>query len=157
MPLVLAPRLVRVHRCLGPPGVLLYPDSNPFKPSSVLPNPIAGAANCPPPCYGAPMPQPTRIHPTRRFSPALYLLLMAAVSSSAAAQSADQGTWQIYYEPSRERIQLTFEDYENGGRRHGSTSFGVRPTELRGLPLSQLSSSSAPARFQPVRDAGTFN
>src|SRR5437762_14220230 len=96
-------------------------------------------------------------HPSQRFSRALCLLLLAAFSPAAAAQSADQGTWRIYYEPSRERIQLTFEDYENGGRRHGSTSFGVRPTELRGLPLSQLSSYSGPARLQLVRRAGHFN
>src|SRR5258706_12231920 len=106
------------------------------------------------------MSQLTRIrpgHPTRRFSPALCLLLLAVVSSAAVAQTADQGTWRIYYEPSRERVQLTFEDYEIGDRRHGSTSFGVNPTELRGLPLSQLPSYSGPAKFQLVRDAGTFN
>ena len=106
------------------------------------------------------MSQLTRIrpgHPTRRFFPALCLLLLAAVSSAAVAQTADQGTWRIYYEPSREHVQLSFEDYENGGRRHGNTSLGVRPTDLRGLPLSQLSSYSGPARFQLVRDAGTFN
>ncbi len=106
------------------------------------------------------MSQPTRIHPgnpTRRFSPALWLLLLAAVSSAAVAQTADQGTWRIYYEPTRDRVQLTFEDYESGSRRHGSTSFGVSPAELRGLPLSQLTSYSGPAKFQLVRDAGTFN
>jgi len=96
-------------------------------------------------------------HLTRRFSPALFLLLLATFSLSAVAQTPDQGTWRIYYEPSRDRVQLAFEHYENGARRHGSTSFGVRPTELRGLPLSQLSSYSGPARFQLVRDAGTFN
>src|SRR5215210_9519080 len=95
-------------------------------------------------------------HP-RRFSPVLCALLLAAGSSAALAQTADQGTWRIYYEPSRERIQLTCEHYENGARRHGMTSFGVRPGELRGLPLSQLSSYNGPARFQLVRDAGTFN
>src|SRR5256714_5925660 len=130
------------------------------RPASGLVDPIAGAVCCPPPCSGAPMSQLTRFrpgHPARRFSLSLCLLLLAAVSSAAVAQTPDEGTWRIYYEPSRERIQLTFEDYENGGRRHGSTSFGVRPTELRGLPLSQLSSYSGPARFQLVRDAGTFN
>src|SRR5256714_5960550 len=130
-----------------------------FKPSPGLVDPIAGAVCRPPPCSGAPMSQLTRFrpeHPARRFSLALCLLL-AAFPSAAVAQTADQGTWRIYYEPSRERVQLTFEDYENGGRRHGSTSFGVRPTELRGLPLSQLSSYSGPAKFQLVRDAGTFN
>src|SRR5256714_2153139 len=132
----------------------------PFKPSRRWVDPIAGAVCCPPPCSGAPMSQTTRIRHeglARRFSPALWLLLLAALSSPAAAQTADQGTWGIYYEPSRDRVQLSFEDYENGGRRHGSTSFGVRPTELRGLPLSQLSSYSGPVRFQLVRDAGTFN
>ena len=105
------------------------------------------------------MPQQTRVSPGKpplRFSPSWYLLLFATCSSAAIAQSADRGTWRIYYEPARERIQLTFEDSENG-RRHGMTSFGVRPTELRGLPLSQLSSYNGPARFQLVRDAGTFN
>jgi hypothetical protein len=105
------------------------------------------------------MSQPTRIRPgtlVRRVSPALCVLL-AIVSPAAVAQIPDRGTWQIYYEPSRERIQLTFAHYEDGTRRHGTTSFGVRPTELRGLPLSQLSSYSGPARFQLVRDAGTFN
>src|SRR4051812_35146980 len=104
------------------------------------------------------MSQPTRTFPkhlTRRIPIALCLLLLAAVSASGAAQSADQGTWRIYYEPSRDRVQLTFEDYENGGRRRGSTSFGVRAAELRGLPVSQLSSYSGPAKFQLVRDAGT--
>src|SRR5712672_660433 len=108
---------------------------------------------------GAAMPQPTRIRPghlIRRFSPALCLILSAAISSVGVAQTSDQGTWRIYYEPSRERVQLTFEEYEIGDRRHGSTSFGVNPTELRGLPLSQLSSYSGPAKFQLVRDAGTF-
>ncbi len=106
------------------------------------------------------MSQLTRIRPglpVRRLSPALCLLLLAAVSSAAVAQTADQGSWRIYYQPDRERVQLTFEHFENGDRRHGMTSFGVRPTELRGLPLSQLSSYSGPARFQLVRDAGTFN
>jgi hypothetical protein len=95
-------------------------------------------------------------HPTRRFSLAIALLVSAIYSSSAVAQRDDQGTWRIYYSPERDRVQLTFEQYENGGRRHGSTSFGVRPTELRGLP-SQLSSYSGPVKFQLVRDAGTFN
>jgi hypothetical protein len=107
------------------------------------------------------MSQPTRIsagHPTRRASLAFCLLLCASFSSAAVAQTAaEQGTWRIYYEPSRERVQLSFEHYENGGRRHGQTSFGVRPSELRGLPQSQLSSYSGPAKFQLVRDAGTFN
>src|SRR5258707_6168595 len=109
---------------------------------------------------GAPMPHPTRIRPchlTRRFSPALCLILSAAISSASVAQTADQGTWRIYYEPSRERVQLTFEDYEIGARRHGNTSFRVSPTALRWLPLSQLSSYSGPVKFQLVRDAGTFN
>src|SRR5258705_5006967 len=109
---------------------------------------------------GAPRSQPPRIRPahlTRRFSPALCLILSAAISSAVALPADDEGAWRIYYEPSRERVQLSFEHYENGSRRHGSTSFGVRPTELRGLPLSQLSSYSGPARFQLVRDAGTFN
>src|SRR3954467_2636059 len=96
-------------------------------------------------------------HFTRLFSPALWLALSVAASSTAIAQAAEQGTWRIYYEPSRERIQLSFEDYENGGRHHGMTSFGVRPSELRGLPVSQLSSYNGPAKFQLVRDAGTFN
>jgi len=125
-----------------------------------LVDPIAGAICCPPPCSGAPMSQLTRIRPghlTRRFLPALCLLVLAAVSSSAVAQTPDQGTWRIYYQQERERVQLAFEHYENGSRRHGSTSFGVRPTELRGLPVSQLSSYSGPVRFQLVRDAGTFN
>ena len=106
------------------------------------------------------MPPLTPIRPgytTRLFPAALCLLLLTSFSSTAVAQSPDQGTWRIYYEPSRERVQLSFEHYENGARRHGSTSFGVRPSELRGLPLSQLSSYSGPARFQLVRDAGTFN
>src|SRR5215210_4867637 len=97
------------------------------------------------------------VNPARRFSHALCLLLLATSSSTALAQSPDQGTWRIYYQPDRDRVQLAFEHYENGARRHGSTSFGVRPTELRGLPQSQLSSYGGPARFQLVRDAGTFN
>src|SRR5687768_4501691 len=94
--------------------------------------------------------------PTLGLSP-VSLLLLAAVSSAAIGQVPDKGTWRIYYEPSRERVQLHFAHYENGARRHGTTSFGVGPTELRGLPLSQLSSYSGPVRFQLVRDAGTFN
>src|SRR4029077_7025791 len=97
------------------------------------------------------MSQPTRIGPghlTRRFSPALCLLLLTAVSPDAVAQSPDQGTWRIYYEPSRGPGAFSFEDDENGGRHHGMTSFGVRPSELRGLSLSQLSSYSGPAKFQ---------
>jgi hypothetical protein len=65
------------------------------------------------------MSQLTRIrpgHPTQRFSPALCLLLLAIFSSAAVAQSSDRGTWRIYYEPSHERVQLTFEHYENGAR-----------------------------------------
>jgi hypothetical protein len=89
------------------------------------------------------MPQLTRIragHPARRFAPAFCLVLLASFSSTAIAQSPDQGTWRMYYVPSPERVQLTFEHYENGRREHGSTSFGVHPGELRGLPSSQLSS-----------------
>jgi hypothetical protein len=131
-----------------------------FKPSLGWIDPIAGAVCRPFPCSGAQMSQLTRFRPVnsaRRFSPALCLLLLAAVSLPAIAQTPDQGTWRIYYEPSRDRVELSFEQYENGARRHGMTSFGVRPAELRGLPLSQLSSYNGPARFQLVRDAGTFN
>jgi hypothetical protein len=98
----------------------------------------------------------------RRLSP-VSLLLLAAISSPAVTQTADRGTWQIHYEqsrqpePLRERVQLTFAHYEDGSRRHGTTSFGVRPAELRGLSLAQLSSYSGPVRFQLIRDAGTFN
>ena len=104
------------------------------------------------------MPQSSRIRPghlTGRFSPALFLLLLAAFSSAGIAQSADQGTWRIYYSPDRNRVQLSFEQNE-GDHRHGQTSFGVQQSELRGLP-PQLSSYSGPAKFQLVRDAGTFN
>src|SRR5215217_3649089 len=94
-------------------------------------------------------------HFTRRSSLTFCLLLLATSSSAAVAQSSDQGTWRIHYESSRERVQLVFQHYEHGARRHGTTSFGVRPAELRGLPLSQLSSYSGPARFQLVKDAGT--
>jgi len=97
------------------------------------------------------MSDPTRVRPL-----AIALLLSAIVSAAAVAQSDDRGTWRIYYEPPRDRVQLSFEHYENDGRRHGQTSFGVRPAELRGLP-SQLSSFSGPVKFQLVRDAGTFN
>ena len=105
------------------------------------------------------MSQPTRTRSgnlTRRFAPAFCLVLLATFSPAVVAQSSDQGTWRIWYEPGRDRVQLTFEDYENGSRRHGSTSYGVRPSELRGLP-SQLSTYDGPAKFQLVRDAGTFN
>ena len=95
-------------------------------------------------------------HPARKFPSALVLLLLGAIASPAAAQNADRGTWRIYYQPSRDRVQLTFEHYENGGRRQGMTSFGVRQSELRGLP-SNLESFNGPAKFQLVRDAGTFN
>src|SRR5690242_10581126 len=95
-------------------------------------------------------------HLSRRFSPALLALLLATGSSAAVAQSADRGTWQLYYEPSRERVELTFEHYEDGARRHGTTSFGLRPAELAGLSRSQLSSYDGPASFRLVRDAGTF-
>ncbi len=106
------------------------------------------------------MSQRTRVHPgnlARQLSPALYLLLFAAFSSAAVAQVNDRGTFRIHHEPSRERVHLTFQHYENGARRHGSTSFGVRPTELRGLTLSQLESYNGPVKFQLVRDAGTFD
>ena len=96
-------------------------------------------------------------HAARRLSPALFPLLLATVPSAALAQSADRGTWQIYFEPSRERVQLTVQHYEDGFRRHGMTSFGVRPAALRGLPPSQLSSYNGPVSFRLVRDAGTFN
>ncbi len=105
------------------------------------------------------MSRPTRIrrgYLARRLSPA-SLLLLAALSSAAVAQTDDRGTWQIHYDPSRERVHLTFAHYEDGTRRHGTTSFWVRHTELRGLSVSQLSSYSGPVRFQLVRDAGTFN
>ncbi|HEX2601447.1 MAG TPA: hypothetical protein VHL32_04965, partial [Gemmatimonadaceae bacterium] len=119
-----------------------------------------GAFCRPSPAPELQMPPLTRIrpqHPPRRFAPALSLLLLATFSSTVIAQGADKGEWRLYYEASRpERVQLTFEHYENGMRRYGSTSYGVRPSELRGLP-SQLSSYNGPAKFQLVRDAGTFN
>src|SRR3954464_4696109 len=89
-------------------------------------------------------------HFAGRFSPALFPLLLATFSSAAIAQSSDRGTWQLYSEPSRERVQLTFEHSEDGARRNGMTSFGVRPAELRGLTPSQLSSYSGPASFRLV-------
>src|SRR6185369_16566146 len=122
---------------------------------------IQGKRLSPPhPCPGAAMSRLIRIrvgHVAGRFSPALLPLLLATFSSAAAAQSADRGTWQIYYEPSRERVELTVQHYEDGTRRHGTTSFGVRPEALRGLPPSRLSSYTGPASFQLVRDAGTVN
>jgi len=93
----------------------------------------------------------------RRLSRALFPLLLATIPSAAVVQSADRGTWQIYYEPSRERVELAVQHYEDAARRHGMTSFGVRPAALRGLPQSQLSSYSGPVDFRLVRDAGTFN
>jgi len=96
-------------------------------------------------------------HAARRLSPALFALLLAITASNAAAQSADRGTWQLYSEPSRDRVELTFEHREDGARRNGMTSFGVRAADLRGLPSSQLSSYNGPVNFRLVRDAGTFN
>src|SRR3954469_19609594 len=130
-----------------------------FKPLPGLVDPISGAVCRPTPCSGAPMSQmpPIRpVHPVRRFAPALGMLLLTA--STAVAQGSDHDTWRIDYEPPSDRVQLTFEHYENGRRGRGTTSFDVRPTDLRGLlPLSQLSSYSGPAKFQLVRDAGTFS
>ncbi|MFL5477576.1 MAG: hypothetical protein ACJ79X_01020, partial [Gemmatimonadaceae bacterium] len=97
------------------------------------------------------------LHLTRRLSLALFAVLAASLSTTAVAQSGDRGTWRIYADRLRDRVQLSFEEYEGGGRRHGQTSYGVRPSELSGLSQSQLSSYNGPVKFQLVRDVGTFN
>src|SRR5256714_1245842 len=105
-------------------------------------------------------------NPTHTARPLSRHLLGAAILAFAAttmplgrslAQADDRGTWQLYYEPSHERVQLTFEHFEGGVRRHGTTSYGVAPSELRGLTNAQLQSANSTVRFQLVRDAGTFN
>ena len=91
-----------------------------------------------------------------RLLPAALLLTGLALSTPLLGQTRDQGSWRLYYQPERDRIQLTFEDFQGRGR-GGMTSFGVRPSELRGLSIDQLSAASTPVRFQLVRDAGTFS
>src|SRR5438045_9751259 len=87
------------------------------------------------------------LHLTRRLSLALFAVLAASLSTTATAQSGDRGTWRIYADRSRDRVQLSFEEYESGGRRHGQPSYGVRPSEFSGLRQSQLCSHRGTARF----------
>jgi hypothetical protein len=104
--------------------------------------------------------QQTRIlrrNTSPRILAAFCMVLLASISSAAAAQTREQGAWRIDYRPSDRRVELSFEDFENGRRGYSMTSFDVSPGELRGLTTSQLSSYSGPVKFQLVRDAGTFN
>ena len=45
-------------------------------------------------------------HPVRKFPSALFLLLLAVFPPILGAQTADQGTWRIYYQPMRDRVQM---------------------------------------------------
>ena len=106
---------------------------------------------------------PNRTHSFRPLSRHLLGAAILALSATTVplgrslAQSDNQGTWQLYYEPGHNRVQLTFEHFEDGARRHGMTSYGVSASELRGLTDAQLRSANSAVRFQLVRDAGTFN
>ena len=83
-------------------------------------------------------------------------ILVAILASPAHAQTAAGGDWRLYLDPDQQRVQLTFEDY-NDHRRQSSTSFPVSSSALQGITISQMRGANAPARFQLRRDAGTFN
>ena len=92
---------------------------------------------------------------------AAALTAIIAIAPSTQAQSAQSGYWQLRYDPSTdrwgERVQLTFEDYDRRFGHRGSTSFGVTPSQLQGVTVTQLANSEGAVRFRLVRDAGTFN
>ena len=77
-------------------------------------------------------------------------------ASPALAQRDSDGDWRLYLEDDRQRVQLTFQDFDNH-RWQTSSSFPVNSSALQGLSISQMTGPAAAARFQLRRDAGTFN
>ncbi|MEO8576317.1 MAG: hypothetical protein ABI556_06450 [Gemmatimonadales bacterium] len=98
------------------------------------------------------------------FSPVSVRLITAMTLAAAMTGAADplpaqrdgRGDWRLDYNDTQQRIQLTFENFdEHGGR--SSTSFPVPLTSLEGLSISQLLGPTTPVRFSLKRDAGTFS
>src|SRR6266550_761035 len=88
-------------------------------------------------------------------------LVFAAISvlspGVGLAQTSGRGLWQLRYDPTNNRAQLSFEDYDERYGHHGMTSFGVDPAQLQGLSRAQLVDQDGPVSFRLVRDAGTFS
>ena len=101
----------------------------------------------------------------RSFRHLFSLTLIHAVVATAAAvvltsapvsaQRDGRGDWRVDYNDTQQRIQLTFENFDNRGGK-SSTSFPVPLTSLEGLSISQLLGPTTSARFRLRRDAGTF-
>jgi len=89
---------------------------------------------------------------------ALTMLLATSTfrPHAATAQTGPRGFWQLRYDPSSDRVQLSFDDYDERSGHNGMTSFGVDAALLQGLSRSQLNDARGPVRFRLVRDAGTF-
>jgi hypothetical protein len=90
---------------------------------------------------------------------ALALLFGAALvfgPRTGNAQTGPRGFWQLRYDSSSDRVQLSFDDYNESPGHHSSTSFGVDASLIQGLTKSQLSDGQGPVQFRLVRDAGAF-
>jgi hypothetical protein len=77
------------------------------------------------------------------------------VAAAAQAQRASGGDWRLYYDADRQRVQLTFEEFDDW-RHNSSTSFPVNASSLSGISTSQMSGPTRDVKFQLRRDAGTF-
>jgi hypothetical protein len=86
----------------------------------------------------------------------LAALAATVFASTAQAQRDSDGNWRLYLEDDRQRVQLTFQDFDNH-RWQTSSTFPVNSSALQGLGISQITGPNAVARFQLRRDAGTFN
>lgn len=101
-------------------------------------------------------PRPTAASTRRAIRHALAAAWMVGVPAALAAQRDLTGSWQLEHRPEYNRVQLTLRE-DDGGRRGGTTSFGVARDDLPGLTAAQLAPGADEAvRFRLARDAGTF-
>jgi len=91
---------------------------------------------------------------TRTIKSALLAVTLCA--ATAQAQRSSGGDWRLYYDADRQRVQLTFEEFDDW-RHNSSTSFPVNASSLSGISAAQMTGPTRDMKFQLRRDAGTFN
>ena len=85
----------------------------------------------------------------------LAIIATVLIAASAHAQR-ERGDWKLYYDAERQRVQISFEDFDS---RDWQTSTALPATSrtLEGVTIAQIEGPSSSVRFRLRRDAGTFN
>ena len=93
--------------------------------------------------------------PRTIFKSSLAIIAVALTAATSDAQR-ERGDWKLYYEADRQRIQITFADFDSRDWQT-STSFPVTSRTLEGLTVAQIEGPTSQVRFRIRRDAGTFS